>query len=180
LPADPNRSTSIHTALFPKRDDLAVVTETDRLESDFYFLLRIRDLVLRKLEIDRQEKKIGKSLEAKVQITVRTEFLAAILDRHKAALKELYNTSKVDVIEDFLKIDPEAYQHFFASGPISDEDFATILQVTTLPADGSKCARCWNYRTDVGVDPRWSTVCGRCAGALDEIGFPPLDDEDAD
>jgi isoleucyl-tRNA synthetase len=44
-------------------------------------------------------------------------------------------------------------------------------------ADGAKCTRCWNYRTDIGVDPRWPTVCGRCAGALDEIGFPPLTEE---
>jgi isoleucyl-tRNA synthetase len=48
------------------------------------------------------------------------------------------------------------------------------IRVTTAAADGTKCARCWHYRTDVGIDPRWSTVCGRCANALDEIGFPPL------
>jgi isoleucyl-tRNA synthetase len=51
------------------------------------------------------------------------------------------------------------------------------VAAATLPAEGTKCTRCWNYRTDVGIDPRWSTVCGRCAGALEEIGFPPLNEE---
>jgi isoleucyl-tRNA synthetase len=35
-----------------------------------------------------------------------------------------------------------------------------------LPADGLRCERCWNYRTDIGLDPRWPTVCGRCVEAL--------------
>jgi isoleucyl-tRNA synthetase len=40
------------------------------------------------------------------------------------------------------------------------------LKVTVLPADGLRCERCWNYRTDIGLDPRWPTVCGRCVEAL--------------
>jgi isoleucyl-tRNA synthetase len=177
LPTDQKRDASVHTALFPKPDDLAPKLGSDRLESDFYFLLRIRNMLLAKLEADRQQKKIGKSLEAKVQITLRTEFLVDIFERNTASLKELYNISQVDITQDLLVIDPEAYEHFFTSGPIADEDFAKIVQVATFPADGEKCARCWNYRTDIGVDPRWPTVCGRCAGALDEIGFPPLTEE---
>jgi isoleucyl-tRNA synthetase len=79
--------------------------------------------------------------------------------RYEHSLKELFNVSQV----------------ILNSSNEIEESVASIS-----PADGAKCARCWNYRTDIGVDPRWSTVCGRCAGALDEIGFPPLNDEDAD
>jgi hypothetical protein len=48
-----------------------------------------------------------------------------------------------------------------------------VVQIVTFPADGAKCTRCLNYRTDIGIDTRWP-VCGRCADVLDEIGFPPL------
>ncbi|HEX4210675.1 MAG TPA: zinc finger domain-containing protein, partial [Candidatus Binataceae bacterium] len=77
---------------------------------------------------------------------------------YQSSLKELFNVSQVEL-----------------QNGLTDE-----IRATTVNADGIKCARCWNYRTDVGTDPRWSTVCGRCAGALDEIGFPPLNEQDAD
>jgi isoleucyl-tRNA synthetase len=35
-------------------------------------------------------------------------------------------------------------------------------------AAGSKCERCWKYTTDVGSDPRFPTICGACADAVDE------------
>ena len=47
--------------------------------------------------------------------------------------------------------------------------------VTTLPADGKKCERCWNYSMHVGEDWRWPTVCERCSAALDQMGVPPAE-----
>jgi len=41
-------------------------------------------------------------------------------------------------------------------------------------ADGAKCVRCWRVVPDVGTDDRWPVVCGRCAEALDAIGFAPM------
>ena len=78
-----------------------------------------------------------------------------IAQRYQSSLKELFNVSQVELVA--------------MTG--------TEARAITTDADGSKCTRCWNYRTDIGADPRWSTVCGRCAGALDEIGFPPLSEE---
>jgi isoleucyl-tRNA synthetase len=52
------------------------------------------------------------------------------------------------------------------------------LRAITLPADGVKCARCWNYSTRVGEDRRWPAVCERCAPALQEIGFAPSPQQD--
>ena len=110
---------------------------------------------MRALEEARQEKRIGKALEAKVTLAL-TRKIYEFVETYLSSLKELLNVSQVILAK---ATDTEG-QH-----------------VIVESADGAKCTRCWNYRTDIGVDPRWPTVCGRCAGALDEIGFPPLTEE---
>ena len=155
LPLEANRTQSIHTALFPAPDELAPDGQ-EALLDDWAQLLAIRDVALLSLEEARKEKRIGKALEAKLILELPAEQLR-VAQHYESSLKELFNVSQVELVA--------------ATG--------TEARATTTGADGTKCIRCWNYRTDVGVDPRWRTVCGRCASALDEIGFPPLDDEDA-
>ena len=74
-----------------------------------------------------------------------------LLARYQGSLKELLNVSQVEVV----------------SGPGAE------VIATTLPADGKKCERCWNYSVHVGEDWRWPTVCERCSAALDQMGEPP-------
>ena len=155
LPAEANRTQSIHTALFPAPDELAPDGQ-EALLDDWAQLLAIRDVALLSLEEARKEKRIGKALEAKLILELPAEQLR-VAQHYESSLKELFNVSQVELVA--------------ATG--------TEARATTTGADGTKCIRCWNYRTDVGIDPRWPTVCGRCASALDEIGFPPLDNEDA-
>jgi hypothetical protein len=45
-----------------------------------------------------------------------------------------------------------------------------------VAAEGTRCDRCWNYYADDGPQHvrdfgAWKKVCGRCAGALREIGL---------
>jgi isoleucyl-tRNA synthetase len=156
LPTDSQRTPSGHTTLFPKPDDLAPAGQ-EPLLADWTQLLDIREVAMRSLEEARQHKRIGKALEAKLSLSLPAKSLE-VANRYESSLKELFNVSQVELRS-------------------STED---TICATTSNADGEKCARCWNYRTDIGADPRWATVCGRCAGALDEIGFPPLNNEDAD
>jgi isoleucyl-tRNA synthetase len=153
LPADAKRDASVHTTLFPAADDLAPAGQ-EALLSDWAQLLAIRETAMRSLEEARQQKQIGKALEAKLTLELPAEPLE-IARRYESSLKELLNVSQVQLVA--------------AS--------AGEIRAITEAADGAKCTRCWNYRTDIGADPRWPAVCGRCAGALDEIGFPPLSDE---
>ena len=123
------------------------------------------------MEAERKASRIGKALEAKVEIECFTRGEEwQLLHRYENSLKELFNVSEVKIV-----FEPDS------GGSVATETRDLIekrnIRAKVLPADGAKCTRCWNYRTDVGVDPRWHTVCGRCAGALDEIGFPPLNDE---
>ncbi|HEX6496042.1 MAG TPA: isoleucine--tRNA ligase [Acidobacteriaceae bacterium] len=154
LPADEKRDPSVHTTLFPAADELAPAGQ-EALLADWAQLLSIRDVALSSLEEARKQKRIGKALEAKLILELPAGSLKTA-QRYESSLKELLNVSQVKLVS--------------SSG---DE-----VRATTAAADGAKCARCWNYRTDIGVDSRWSTVCGRCASALNEIGFPPLSDED--
>jgi isoleucyl-tRNA synthetase len=42
--------------------------------------------------------------------------------------------------------------------------------VKVTPSSATKCERCWHYRDDVGSDPRYVGVCGRCALNLGGAG----------
>jgi isoleucyl-tRNA synthetase len=118
--------------------------------SDWTSLLSLRDVALKSLEEARKAKLIGKALDARLVLEV-PEALSALLARYQGSLKELLNVSQVEVV----------------SGPGAD------VIATTLPAEGRKCERCWNYSVHVGEDWRWPTVCERCSAALDEMGEPP-------
>ncbi|MBW4027337.1 MAG: isoleucine--tRNA ligase [Acidobacteria bacterium] len=142
LPAVAGRESSVHIALFPKPEELAPKDTT----ADWQRLLVIRDEALKSLEEARKDKRIGKALEAKVRISAESDALA-LLTKYEGALKELLNVSQVELMG------------------------GDSLVVETLPADGTKCERCWNYRTDVAQFGPWSTVCGRCAEALTAMGY---------
>ncbi|NEP58167.1 MAG: isoleucine--tRNA ligase [Symploca sp. SIO2G7] len=43
-----------------------------------------------------------------------------------------------------------------------------ILQVGVVKAAGEKCDRCWNYSTDIGIEPEHPTLCERCVSALSD------------
>ncbi len=150
----PQRPASVHTALFPSPDDLAPLY-LEAFLADWSQLLSIREVALLSLEEARKQKRIGKALEAKIILELPVASLA-VGRRYESSLKELLNVSQVTL-----------------SGNSGGDE----IRATTIAADGTKCTRCWNYRTDIGVDPRWPEVCGRCAGALEEIGFPPLNAE---
>ena len=142
LPFSRSREASVHLARFPTVEDIAHIADEAEL-ADWHQLFAVRDVALLSLEAARRDKRIGKSLEAKLRISSPE---ISLLRKYEHALKEFFNVSQVEL------------------AGRSDE-----LIVETLPADGAKCERCWNYRTDLGVDSRWPTVCGRCVEALKEI-----------
>ena len=91
------RSLSVHLALFPKPEEIFSEDPTQLLE-EWKQLFAVRDEALRVLEEARQNKRIGKGLEAELEITASGEQLA-LLKRHAAGLKEIINVSGVHVVE---------------------------------------------------------------------------------
>jgi len=147
LPKTEEREASVHLAEFLRPEEIA--GEDKALLANWAALLRVRDEVLKSLEAARKDKRIGKALEAKVRIEADSD-TDALLKRYLSGLKELLNVSEVELA------------------------FGDELGVTTLPADGVKCERCWNYRTDTAQYGPWPVVCGRCREALDLMGYKSL------
>ena len=132
---------SVHLADMPK------VVEVDQALLDKWrTFMNLRDDVNRALESARNEKVIGKSLEAKVTIASNDKFNASEFLTSFDALHQLFIVSQVKVVD---KLDEQAtaYEH----GDIAIEH-----------ADGEKCERCWNYSEDLGAVDELTHLCARC------------------
>jgi isoleucyl-tRNA synthetase len=147
LPQAEGREPSVHLALFPKPEEVFSENPSELLQ-EWQKLFEIRDAALRVLEEERQAKRIGKGLEADVEILAPGEQFA-LLEKYAASLKEILNVSRVTVKQ------------------------GAELAVKALPASGSKCARCWNYMPEVSNYGVWENVCIRCQDALREMGVQP-------
>lgn len=147
LPPSAGRLPSVHLALFPKPEEIAAQKDQNLL-AEWATLFAVRDQALRNLEEARKEKRIGKALEAKIRLTADSQ-TAALLKKYETSLKEFFNVSQVEVL------------------PSADPG----CTAETLPADGEKCNRCWNFRTDVADSGPWQKVCGRCRQALNDMGY---------
>ena len=104
-------------------------------------IIEVRDAVNGALETARAEKKIGKSLEADVALTVPTED-AFLAEMDGAALADLLIVSKVEVT-------------------VGGE-----LAVSVSEAAGTKCPRCWTHSAGIGSDEKHPELCPRCAKAV--------------
>ncbi|MGD0912560.1 MAG: zinc finger domain-containing protein, partial [Terracidiphilus sp.] len=147
LPKLEGREASVHLALFPKPEEI-FSEDPAALLDEWKQLFLVRDQALIVLEAERKAQRIGKGLEADLEIAASGNLLT-LLERHAAGLKEIVNVSAVRVV---------------AGG---------ALTVTALPASGHKCARCWNFMPDVSDYGLWHDVCGRCQSALKEMGIAP-------
>ncbi len=107
-------------------------------------LVKVRDTVNGALETARNEKKIGKSLEAKVDLTVPQE-LANQKFMDADELADLLIVSQVRV------------------------STGTEIKVDVEPAQGAKCERCWKILPSVGKDGEHPALCARCAGVVRKL-----------
>lgn len=108
----------------------------------------IRDDVKKALENARAEKIIGASLDAEISVYADGEmydFLNSVED-----LASVFIVSKVVLVK----------------GGTGEYKGEQNLSVTVKHAEGEKCARCWKYSGDVGVDAEHPTLCARCAEVL--------------
>jgi len=139
---------SVHLALFPQPDELtAGFTDSQRSRlRNWDELIAVRDVVLKQLEVARQEKFIGAPLEARLRLKAGDK-LYPLLDEYLNDLPGLFIVSQVALER--------------APG---DE-----LSVEIERAQGEKCERCWKYTTDVGVDPDFPTICAACRDAVKDI-----------
>jgi isoleucyl-tRNA synthetase len=152
LPKVTNRSESVHLALFPATADLLgenVAVDASSQREDWSALLKIRDEAMKALDTARNEKLIGKPLEAQLLITA-SDPAYSLLARYKDQLRYLFIVSAVHL------------------APASGNGTGGV-RIEVKKADGLKCERCWNYSTRVGEDQQYPTICERCSPVLKEL-----------
>jgi isoleucyl-tRNA synthetase len=107
--------------------------------SKWHWLNLWREKLLPALEKERQDKTIGKALEAKIEITIpQVQNQSSDAD----LLRELVNVSALTI-------------------KVGDKETFTVSR-----ADGQKCERCWHFETDIGQNKEYPTICGRCVKAV--------------
>ncbi|MCQ2427869.1 MAG: isoleucine--tRNA ligase [Clostridia bacterium] len=121
-------------------------------------LFALRDDVMKALELARAEKKIGKSLDAKVTVYSGDDGVSAVLGQFSDAdLATVFITSGCSVKTGLA---PE--------GAYIPED-GRPLAVLVSPADGKRCDRCWCYSVN-GTESEDGFICSRCERIVSLIG----------
>jgi len=138
----PARETeSVHLAAFPAVDE---ALRDQALEARWERLFEVRRVAALELEKARQDKTIGKSLEARVEIEPDSEPTRALLLGLGPLLETVLIVSQARV------------------GQLTGSQ----LRVTVLPAAGRKCVRCWRWTEDVGTNQNHPELCARCGDVI--------------
>ncbi len=118
----------------------------EALEERYNRLFALRDTVLRSLEQARTEGMIGKSLEAKVTLSVSDDEVFDFLSSFGTELATVFIVSAVEL----------------EKTDAANEDGFTV---TVSHAPGQKCDRCWTHTTDGTVNED-GFLCARCKKIL--------------
>jgi len=143
----PGSPDSVHLTLFPEPEELTagLTGEQRKQTGDWEKLIEVRAEVTKALEVPRQNKFIGQSLEALVRLKAGDD-LYDLLSRYSSDLPGLFIVSQVVL-----------------------EHGADGLEIEIERAQGQKCERCWKYTTDVGNNAEFPTLCVPCVEAVQEI-----------
>ncbi len=143
MPSFSGKEESVHLELFPSFEKEWLRAE---LFQEWKELKGVRESVLKELEVARESKLIGNSLEAKVTLKVPPG-LQEILDKYAEALASLFIVSAV-------MLEPHS---------------GTEMDIKVSKAGGEKCQRCWNYSPYVGTCKEFPVFCKRCKDVVKEM-----------
>ena len=111
-----------------------------------------RDEVMKALEVARNEKLVGKSLEAKLTIYTGDDATYDLLAGFGDELKTVFIVSGVTLSKD--------------AAPANAFSEEGVLSVLVETADGCKCDRCWSYSVNGVHDADGGFLCDRCKTIL--------------
>ncbi|MEO0387989.1 MAG: isoleucine--tRNA ligase [Pseudomonadota bacterium] len=143
----PGEESSVHLVDIP---DTPAAWHDAALAEKWSAVRRVRRVVTAALEVERQNKVIGASLEAAPVVEIEDEaVLAAVGD---VAMEDVCITSALTLARTAPRA--EAFR-------LDEAEIGVLFQ----PATGTKCQRCWKILPDVGTHAS-PGVCGRCHTAL--------------
>ncbi|PFD90618.1 isoleucine--tRNA ligase [Bacillus anthracis] len=126
----------------------------EALKTKWDAFMTLRDDVLKALEVARNEKVIGKSLNASITLYPTAE-MKAMLESINEDLKQLFIVSeyKLGGMMEEAPVDAPKYEH---------------TAVVVAQATGETCERCWVVSETIGKDAEHETLCERCAAVVKE------------
>ncbi|MFC7320374.1 isoleucine--tRNA ligase [Halobacillus campisalis] len=137
---------SVQLTDMPEASDKA---DTNLVEKWDHFM-EVRDDVLKALEEARNEKVIGKSLDAKISIVPRDEKTKNVLNSIEG-LHQLLIVSEAELSEE--------------ASNAKEYDY---VNVEVTKHSGEKCERCWVSSHEIGKDPNHPDLCARCAAVVEK------------
>jgi len=146
IPGD--KAESVQLTDFPEVEQLS---DAEQLKENGIKSLNYADDVLKSLETARNEKRIGKSLEAALTIYATDE--AKNLLESVGSLENLFIVSKV-IVAGAKDTAPES----------ADKYDKLAIEVTK--ADGDTCERCWVISERIGENEKHPTLCPTCADVV--------------
>ncbi len=144
------REESVHLARFPRFDSSLLDAA---LNGRYEKLLAVRSDVSKALELARNAKLIGHSLDARVLLEAPAGQWQELLEGYRDELAALFIVSQVELAEGL-------------DDAVAGEEVSG-LKIRIEKAQGEKCERCWNYATTVGENGAHPTICHRCSAALE-------------
>jgi isoleucyl-tRNA synthetase len=138
-----------------------------KLEDKWAALVSVRNEVNKSIEIKRQERFLGNSLEANVTLFVKEGGeLPVLLKGYSDFLTTLFIVSQSEIKTG---TPPErAYsceiilRSYGYSGQEYEAEVSENLSILIERASGKKCERCWNWSAFVGTFERAPELCDRC------------------
>jgi len=127
-----------------------IIYESSTTKDKWDHFMNLRDDVLKALEEARDEKIIGKSLEAKVTIVAKDE-------KTKEVLATIPHLHQMLIVSEAVVTDHDS----------SAKEYNHInIKVEKHP--GETCGRCWVTADTVGEDKEHPDICSRCAEIVNE------------
>jgi isoleucyl-tRNA synthetase len=142
-----NKEKSVFLSSFPEVSPEWIDKE---LEKKWENLSIIRNEANKALEIKRQEKLIGNSLEAKVSLYVGNDGYN-FLKNYIHFLPSLFIVSSVEIMQE-MKAPENSFQSKEFGG----------MSIVVEKAEGNKCLRCWNWDRSVGTFEKFPELCKKC------------------
>lgn len=139
---------SVHLTDMPEPHEIDTV-----LMEKWSQFMKLRDDVNRALEVARNEKVIGKSLEAHITLSNSPEFDTVDFLSKFNDLNQLFIVSKVDVVDE-----------------LTEGTEYELVKVKVDHAEGEKCQRCWNYSDQLGSVNGLDHLCPRCQSVVATLG----------
>lgn len=155
LPRADNDPVSVQLTSWPQVKEEYLDEE---LERDWDRLLEVREEISKALEEARRQKLVQRSSNASIRLFARDDLLA-ILRARQDQLASVFIVSQAEVLEGPPKDGSGAVEAAGLPG----------LWIAVGQAGGQRCARCWLYAPEVGVDNRFPETCPRCARVLARI-----------